>query len=252
MVNKSNTDFNNFKQLSILISQDGFLFYLHHDKPEQSMSLEVQDITDVLNSKSLNLFQTRFDEITKSYEFKTLKLDFSNAFYALVPEDYYQDNAKADYLKYNVKLFEEDQIVADHIPSINAYQVYIPLMNYHNAVLDQVEEFEYEHFTNALIKQSYLKSFDSAQQLKVYVQKSHINVIAQEGQKFKLCNTFNYETDLDLVYYVLFCVEELKFNQREMQLELYHDSKDTTWLEIIKRYILNVKCKQKNLVAFIV
>ncbi|RRO22849.1 DUF3822 family protein [Flavobacteriaceae bacterium 14752] len=252
MVNKNNTDTYQFKQLSILIGQDGFLFYLHHQSADKSLSLEPLEVTDVLSTKSLNLFKKQLKTYKNLYEFTQLKLAFSNSFYSLVPEDYFQEEAKADYLKYNVKLFEEDQIVSEYIEGIKVYQVYIPLMNYHNAILEHFEEFEYEHFTHSLIKHALPHSFEPAQKLWVYVQPTHIDIIAFEGQKFKLCNSFNYETDLDLAYYVLFCVEELKFDQREAQLEIFHDLEDTSSIDTIKRYILNVKHEQQNLAAFIV
>lgn len=252
MVNKSSTEIENFKQLSILISQDGFLFYLHHHQSEKSLSLGFIEIADVLSSKSLILFQKRLKEISQAYNFGSLKLAFSDPYYTLVPKDYYQEEANADYLKYNVKLFEEDQIVSEYIKTIEAYQVYVPLMNYHNAVLDQVQEFEFQHYTHALIKHAYPNSYESTQRLMVYVHKTNIDVVAFEGRKFKLCNSFNYETDLDLVYYILFCVEELKFDQRELQLELYHNIEGQTWIDTLKRYILNVKCEQENLAAFVV
>lgn len=252
MVNKNKTDVKNFKQLSILIGQDGFLFYLHHYQAEQSLSIISSEIKDVLSSKSLSLFEKHLNDISQDYQFDAIKLAFSNAFYTLVPQDYYQDGAKADYLKYNVKLFEEDQIVSEFIEGINAYQVYIPLMNYHNALLEHFEEFEYEHFTYSLIKHAQPQLFEPVQNLWVYVQPTHIDIIAFEGQKFKLCNSFNFETDLDLVYYILFCVEELKFDQKKMKLEIYHDLENTSWVDTLKRYILNVKCEQKNLAAIIV
>ncbi|MBS3738751.1 DUF3822 family protein [Mesohalobacter halotolerans] len=253
MVNKSKTDINTFQQLSILIGQDGFLFYLHHQEPQKSISLDFIAINDILSSKSLNLFQKRLLDTIHNYQFDAVKLGFSNGFYSLIPQDYYEEQAKADYLKYNVKLFEEDQIVSEHIPTIKAYQVYIPLMNYHNALLDQVQEFEFEHFTHALIKHAYPNTFEQTERLMVYIQNTSLDIVAYEGRKFKLCNTFNYETDLDLVYYILFCVEQLHFNQRTLQLELYHNSEDeSAWLKMIKKYILNVKCEQKNLASLVV
>jgi len=252
MVNKNNNSKNTFNQLSILIFQDGFLFYLQHEDKTKSIDIKPTIVDDILSSKSLNIFKKEFQNLLNVYEFQNLKLAFSNTFYTFVPKEFYRENAKADYLKYNVKLFKEDQIVSEFIEPIDAYQVYIPLMSYHNLVLDQVKEFDYEHFTNTLIKHSMLSTHDTLTYLNVYIQNNLLDVIAYEGKKFKLCNSFNFETDLDLVYYILFCVEELKFDQKKLQLKLYYNTEENTWLETIKRYILNVKSEQKNLAAFIV
>jgi len=251
MVNKNSTDIIKFKQLSILIAQDGFLFYLHHDRPEDSFGFTHLDVNGILNPKSLDHFKTHYSKIVQDYRFKTLKLAFANPYYSLVPSSYYDETAKADYLKYNVQLFEEDAITAEPITSIDAVQVYIPLMNYHNAIFDQVEDFEYEHFTHYLI--DYCKSkTDSKQRVWVFARKTELDIIAFDGFKFKLCNSFQYETDYDLVYYILFAVEELKFDQKQMSLQIYHDQEETEWLDILNQYILNVTSDKKNLAAFIV
>ncbi len=251
MANKNNNQNTLYNKLSILITQDGFLFYLHHDLDGKSKSFDFIKVSDILSSSSLNVFKKQLNTIKQEFEFKSLKVSFSNSYFALVPKDYYSKDANPDYLKYNVQLFEEDQIVAEFIKEIEAYQVYIPLMNYHNVILEFVKEFEFEHFTNSLIKHVKSKIIDNGQRLSVFIQNNQLYIIAFEGQKFKLCNSFNFETDLDLAYYILFSVEELRFNQKNMQLKIYHSLDNTSWIDILKRYILNVKCEQKNLAALI-
>lgn len=251
MVSKNNLTSIHYKQLSILISQDGFFFYLEHTKPELTQKKEFILIDDILNINSLNLFQQSLKDICDQFSFKSIKVAFSDANYSLVPEVYYKEDFKADYLKYNVQLFEEDQISSDFIEVINAYQVYIPLMNYHNLILDMVGEFEYQHFTNFLIKKSKPKLTSNLQVINVFISNSLLDIVAFDGQKFKLCNTFFYETDYDLVYYILFAVEELNFDQRQMHLHLYHNQNKISWLDILKDYILNIDCNKKAIVSFI-
>lgn len=251
MVNKNNTDSTHFLQLSILIAQDGFLFYLHHEDSDSAISQNCFEINDILDATSLKTFQKHLKSLCKQYSFEVVKVAFANPYYTFIPKDYYEENAKADYLKYNVQLFEEDQIVSDDIDIIDAVQVYIPLMNYHNAILEEVNEFEYEHFTNTLVKYCKPKIYNGLQQLSVFVRNNNLDIIAFEGQKFKLCNSFKYETEFDLIYYILFCVEELKFHQRQMQLNIYHDQKEMSWVSVLKRYIAKVQVIQKELASLI-
>lgn len=251
MVNKNNSNNESFISLSILIDQDGFCFYLHHTIPEESFGKKKIEVDDIFSLKALNLLKQRLKDILNTYNFKNVKVAFANAYYAFVPEDYYLDDAKADYLKYNVELFEGDHISSDHIKNINAFQVYIPLMNYHNTILELVEEFEYQHFTNYLIQECLPKNFENTNFINVYVRQKSIDIIAFEGMKFKLCNTFQYDTDYDLAYYVLFAVEELNFDQTTLQMNVYHSSETTSWLEILELYLKNITCESRDLAAFI-
>lgn len=251
MVNKNKEQHISFLSLSILIDQGGFSFYLHHTNPEISTSAGKTSVEDIFSIKSLKLFKQQLKEILNAYNFKDVKVAFANSYYAFVPEDYFLEEAKADYLKYNVELFEGDHIATDYIEEPQAYQVYIPLMNYHNSILELIDEFEYQHFTNYLIQHSQPKDFDNENFINVYVRQNSIDILAYEGMKFKLCNTFAYDTDYDLAYYVLFALEELNFNQLKVQMNVYHDSDQSSWLEILKLYVKHVYCESKDLAAFI-
>jgi hypothetical protein len=235
-----------------LIDQDGFCFYLHHANPEKSFCVNKTAVDDIFSAKTLSLFQKDLQEISGKHNFQQLKVAFANAYYALVPSDYYVEEAKADYLKYNVELFEEDHITSDGIEDLNIHQVYIPLMNYHNCILEHIDEFEFLHFTNYLIQDCQPKGFENINFINVYVRTSSIDIIAFEGMKFKLCNTFEYKTDMDLAYYTLFAVEELKFDQTEMKMNIYHDEgTSSSWLEILGLYVKHINCKTIELAGFI-
>lgn len=241
-----------YKQLSILIAQDGFFFYLIHSKNELSKALESIRIEDILKESSLKRFKNELKMICNQYDFKSVKVAFADSNYSFIPSAYYKESSKADYLKYNVQLLGEDHMTVDFIQEIDVYQVYIPLMNYHNVILDLVEEFEYQHFTNSLIIKTKPKSFDNLQKINVFISDSTLDVVAFESLKFKLCNTFVYDTDYDIAYYILFAVEGLNFDQRKVQLNIYHGQNATPWLDVLKAYVLNINCEQKVLSSFIV
>jgi hypothetical protein len=251
MANKNNTENNTFKRLSILVDQGGFSFYLHHDDTSLSRSIEAIFVDDVFQKKSLNAFQQKLKDICKTYSIKDIKLAFANEYFCLVPEEFYDENLKGDYLKFNVQLFEGDQITAEHISAIGAYLLYVPLMNYHNLVLEQVEEFEFIHFTQALLESAKSKSIPGNQKLKVFIRGNQLDVIAFDGKAFKMCNTFNYTSDLDIVYYILFAIEELKFDQYEMNLYITHNFEEEAWLELLKRYVQHVYSHKEYLTALI-
>lgn len=252
MVNKNNSTPIIYKQLSILITQDGFFFYLQHPFDESSKAFEKIPIDDIFKENSLKRFKKELKIICNQFDFKSIKVAFADSNYSFVPSAYYKEASKADYLKYNVQLLGEDQITADFIKEIDVYQIYIPLMHYHNVILDMVDEFEYQHFTNSLIIMSSPKSFDNSQKINVFIDESTLDIVAFEGLKFKLCNTFTYDTNYDLAYYILFAVEGLNFDQRKMQLNIYHDLDETPWLDVLKAYVLNINCEQKALSSFIV
>lgn len=252
MVNKNNNDKTFYKRLSILIDQGGFSFYLHHEKASASIAFEPIVVEDIFHQSSLDQFQLKLKDVVDTYAFDQIKLAFANELFSLVPEEFYEEEAKADFLKFNVQLFERDKIEAEFIPAVKAYLLFVPLMNYHNLILEQVEEFEYIHFIQALIADAGAKSVEGKQKLKVFIRQHQLDVIAFDGQAFKLANTFNYDNDFDIIYYILFAIEELKFDQKDMGLYITHHLDEQDWLGVLERYVQHVFCHKEHLAAYII
>jgi len=250
MVNKNKEEQPEYNQLSILIAQDGFSFYVQHQHNLKSVYIPKTVVKDINSPGSMSQFKSHLEKCFFTYSFSSLKLAFSNPYFSLVPNNYFEESAMTDYLKYNVELFETDHVVADEIGCIGAHQVFIPLMNYHNLVLEFIEEFEFEHYTNSLLSRSHTASAEG-QRMKLFVHNAHLEILAFENEAFKLCNYFDYSTDVDLAYYVLFCVEELGFDQKQMTLEVYHSTENTDWKVLLDRYIANIVCAPSNLVELI-
>ena len=250
MVNKNRGEQNKYIQLSILIAQDGFSFYIRHKIDSESVSIPKTLVKDINSSKSLKFFKNQLQKCFFNYSFSSVKLSFANPYFSLVPSEYFEESAMADYLKYNVELFGTDHIVSDEISSINAHLVFIPLMNYHNLVLEFIEEFEYEHFTNSVIS-SCLPVNSDGQLMKVFVHDSHLEIVAIENETLKLCNHFTYSSNVDLVYYILFCIEEMDFDQNQMELEIYQLEEEPSWKELLEKYVARVRYSQNNLAEII-
>lgn len=247
MVNRNNKEHNNSKSLSILIQQGGFSFYLHTKNPSSTKKYADIQVDDIHLNTSIKLFEKNIQEIAGIYDLQNIKLVFANELYCLVPKIYYDDTAKADYLKYNVKLLPEDHIIAENISENETVLLFIPYMNYHNVLLEYVEEFEFTHLSQLLIEETGKKALANTQKLKVVVRLNQLDVIGFEGFNFKMCNTFNFYRDIDIVYYILFCVEELGFDQEKMNLYISYNQNETDWLEVIKKYVKNVYANQDNL-----
>jgi len=250
MVNKSKEEHSEYNQLSILIAQDGFSFYIRHDDNLQSVYVPKTVVKDINSPKSMKFFKSQLQKCFFNHSFSTLKLAFSNPYFSLVPSSYFEESAMTDYLKYNVELFETDHVVSDEIPCIDAHQVFIPLMNYHNLVLEFIDEFEFEHYTNTLITNSFPLNTDG-QYLKVYVHDAHMEILAFEDGQFKLCNYFDYTNEVDLVYYVLFSIEELGFDQNEMRLDVFYSTEETPWKELLDMYVAHINYSHSNLAELI-
>ena len=76
-----------------------------------------------------------------SDEFSEVVVVHQNELSTIVPNELFNENNCADYLKYNSKILKSDYIAYDDITAINAKNVYVPYVNINNYIFDTFLHF---------------------------------------------------------------------------------------------------------------
>ncbi|WP_300569891.1 DUF3822 family protein [Flavobacterium sp.] len=174
-----------------------------------------------------------FDEITVLH---------NNSLLTFVPSVLFDENYLSSYLQYNTKVFESDFYTHDVISNYEINNVYIPYVNINNYLIDHFGSFNYKHSFSILVKKvlDCSKNIDEPQ-LYVHIQKDNFQIIAVKNQKLLLFNTFDYKTEEDFIYYLLFTAEQLNLNPETVQLKLIGNvNADNNLYKIAYKYIRNV------------
>jgi hypothetical protein len=160
-------------------------------------------------------------ETVFTQNFKSVHVIHQNDLASLVPKALFDETHIADYLKFNSKILKSDFITFDEIAVNNSMNVYVPYVNINNYIFDNFGEFEYKHASTILIETILQNKTSSEQQfLYVNVDSYHFEIIAIEKGEFILYNSFEYTTKEDFIYFLLFTVEQIKFNTETLILKL--------------------------------
>ncbi len=165
-----------------------------------------------------------------------------NQLSTLVPKELFNENAIADYLKFNAKILQTDFITYDEISVNNSVNVYVPYININNFIFENFGEFTYKHASTLLIE-NILKDQveDSNSKMIVNVCYDRFDLLVVKNKKLELYNSFEYQTKKDFLYYILFTAEQLKLDPETFQLELIGDIKqDDDLYAIVYKYIRHV------------
>ncbi|GEJ49062.1 hypothetical protein FPKKA176_contig00020-0009 [Flavobacterium psychrophilum] len=176
---------------------------------------------------------TNFDEITVLH---------NNNLLTFVPSVLFDPQYLGSYLQYNTKVFESDFFAYDLVSNNDMVTVYIPYVNINNFLIDRFGTFNYKHSFTILVKKvlDFSKNIDEPQ-LYVHIQSDNFQIIAAKNQKLLLFNTFDYKTEADFIYYLLFATEQLNFNPETIQVKLFGTvSKESDLYQIAYKYIRNV------------
>jgi len=232
----------NNKKLSIQVSLNGLSFCIL-DTQERRISyfkkINFEKQLDPIKVLS-NIELTYENEKELNEPVDEVVLIFTNSLFTLVPEELFDEDHAAGYLKFNTKILKTDFIAFDKINK-ELVNVYIPYANITNYFFDKYGEFEYRHSMSVLIE-SLLKLPGEAKH-KVYLH-SHLNsyeLVIIENKKLLFANSFEFDTREDFLYYLLFTAEQLHLDADEFELILIGDiSKDSEEYKMAWKYIRNI------------
>ncbi len=244
----NNLDLSNLKDshLSIQFSLDGFSFCLFNKNTSTFTALYDYTFTEQhhtpqkLISNISSVFKT--EELLKE-KFDSVSVTHVNNLATIVPKPLFdEDNLKA-YLKFNTKVFKQDYFVFDEIKNHDIINVYIPYVNVNNLLLDHYSGFDYKHYSTILIENLLnIYKYSLVPHMFVHVHNNHFEVIVIADKKLQLCNTFEFSTKEDFIYYILFVAEQLQMNPEKFELFLLGDIKEEDELfKIAYQFVRNVK-----------
>lgn len=244
----NNLDSINFKEsyLSIQLSLDGFSFCIKHSYSDEVLAYSAYSFDSegsISPTKHLELIKEVFSKETiLNNSFKAVYVSHFNNLVTQVPKALFDKDYLADYLKYSLKVLNDDYIVYDELKNTEIVNVYIPFVNINNFLIDRYSSFVFKHSSTILIE-SLLNKYKNTDNpyCFVHVVGNQFELIVIKNSKLELFNTFNFKTQEDFIYYILFVAEQLNLNPEELELVLLGEiEKESELYAICYQYIKNI------------
>jgi len=231
--------------LSIQVNLDGLSFCVLDKTKNAIVYLKSVPFEQKLTPfDTLNRLKTTLSsEPIFSNNFDLIHVIHQNELATIVPKELYDENHKAEYLKFNSKILKTDFITDDVLDTTNAIAVYVPYININNYLFDNFGAFEFKHASTLLVDTA-LKNAENSDKKSVYinVNKATIEVIVVEGTTLKLYNTFEFFTKEDFIYYILFVFEQLELDVETTVIKLSgYIKKDDPLYTILYTYVRHVE-----------
>ena len=189
------------------------------------------ELKSVLNDNSI--FNIKFSEINIIYHTRL---------YTLTPTSLFDESKSSDYLKFNSKIFENDFIAHDTLQNHDITVIYIPFININNFLFEKFGDFNYHHSTT-LVLENILEDEKNIKLPKIYlnIYSNTFDLVAIKNGKLLLCNSFEYNSPEDFIYFILFCLEQLKMNPETIDLFVFGNiNKGDSNHSILYKYVRNI------------
>ena len=180
-----------------------------------------------------------FDNECLSYVYNSLHVVFVSGRYTIVPDSAFSEKDKELMFSYCYPLEDTTKVLVQ------------PLKDLDSSLLFGVDNDVYEFLVRSLINPQFIHSVspmlqawlkDSqmlyAKQLHAVIHDNIMDIICFERGEMLFLNSFNYDTDNDIAYYIIYVCKQLSFNQLEDNLYLYSDvAGKKSLMPMLKTYI---------------
>ena len=208
------------------------------EKYEFPTQKETVIITDYLSS----IYETH--DFLKSLKWKSVEIIIDNQSFTLIPTDLFKKEYTNRYLQLvkGQQLTDSEEVhiyTHEDLGIVNVYSSDRALYNWLSDNYPLVDMF-FKHKTSQLIE--FGLSTSKAQTAFLHFGNQHYTMVITTNGMLKFCNRFAYKTPQDLVYYVLFTMNELEIEPDEIILRvngnIIEQSED---FELLSQYLPNVK-----------
>ena len=224
--------------LSIHIGYNEITFIVFDEIDSQILNCYTSDYS---TNNDINLIISGFFSKNKTYTFfNTIELIHFNNLHTIVPKALFNKKDIKEYLKFNTTSLKTDKHLHEYIENNESVNVFIPVYFNINQLSQFTKEVKQSHYTTILLTEIFkIEKNNTSSNVYLNINKSKIDLILISENKLKFINTFDFTCEEDILYYVLFCYEQLNLNPENIPVIISGRFNESTY-NIIYKYIRNV------------
>jgi hypothetical protein len=229
--------------LSILFQKDGLVFsILRNDLGKYIVLGEYESSGEMADVAGLFQFTQQLQG-----PFAEVHLGYYTPKFTLIPQSLFDANDLTAYAQFQFKL-EEDEVIKTDVLNTHGLIVVYAVKKSIASLLDELFEFSKPRHAATFTISYYLDQYKNKPGEHVHVQlwRQHLEVIAIKNGKLQVCSSFNFQTNEDVLYFILNIYEQLDFNPEVVPVKLSGDIlKGTGLWHLLEKYIRFVELENR-------
>ncbi len=230
-------------KLSIQAALNGFSFSLYDTVRNKYILLKHYDLSDKPS------FEQKGEQIESflskdkyfQYPYKQVSALFSNPKSLLIPSPVFDEQSIKKYFEFNHPLEELEEIHYNYLDQIDAYNVFSIPNPITNALKKQFKNIQFLHHSFPLI--FYYLNFIHSDKIHtgLNIYGGFVDILAVEKEKLLYFNSFDYQKNEDILYYVLNVFQQLNLDPSGNDLNVTGSNFQTdSLLKELKQFIKKV------------
>ena len=184
-----------------------------------------------------------FENHSFSYSYKSFHIICDSGKYTLVPDSVFSEKNKDSLFSYCHKADATKRIIAQPLKNLNAYLLFGVDSEVYEFIMRSVVNPQFIHSLSPMLVSWQKNSFTCyPKQVYILIHDATFDIICFEHGEMLFINSFDYETDKDIVYYIMYVCKQLGINQLEDCLHICgNEVKSRSVMSVIKKYIRQIE-----------
>ncbi len=182
-------------------------------------------------------------------KFKSSKVIWEGNKSTLVPERLFEKGEQHKILSFNVPLDPQEKVFHDLLPDFHIVNVYAIPEKAKEIIARTFGVNHLPHLSSVLIESIYQNYHEELVRPKVFlhVRETHFDLVVMDQFKLYFANTFEFRRPEDLVYFVIFSLEQLGFSQEQAEVVLMGKiTRNTPLYNLVFKYLRRVEFARRN------
>ncbi len=182
-------------------------------------------------------------------KFKACKVIWEGNKSTLIPEVLYEEDEEKKLLSFNIEVDSDDLIFHDLLTDFQAVNIFAIPQKANHILTRTLAVDHLSHISSVLIKSILLTYREHLTHPKVFlnVRDGWFDLIILDQIKLHYVNMFEFRQPEDLVYYIIYVLDQLGFNSEKVEVILMGKiNKNSTLSNLIFKYIRKVEFARRN------
>ena len=183
-----------------------------------------------------------FDNQCFTYLFRSLNVICASGKYTLVPENVFSEKDKSQLFSFCHQQDNAGRILYQQLDSLQLYLLYSIDNDVYEFLMRSLVNPKFVYFFSSMLLSWQKVSLASyPKQIYVFIHDGLLDIACFERGELLLVNSFDYEKENDIVYYIMYACKQIGINQLEDSVFFYGEMEIChSVLSIIKKYISQV------------
>ncbi len=242
--------------LSIQFNESGFAYSILDLKRNKYIVL--QQLRKNEYSAPQPAVKSTFDDFVKQLinrmpwlknPYKSVLIAYEGRKSTLIPGPLFEAAERENYLHFNFRKEGAEQVYSDHLTHLDNHLVFSIPDSTVKTIQQLFPTVRIHHLTSILIESIWInyKNRINASRVFLHMRDKHFDIILFDGRQMSYCNSFPFLNSEDVVYYLIFVLEQLNLNPENIYVVLLGSIERSSGLfELLSKYIRHIEFGRRN------